>query len=45
MDAVNSAYQAYNDGYNNALPMPSLLDMNATNPPTYSQTGPAEGHY
>lgn len=42
---VNSAYQAYNDGYSNALPMPSQLDLNAVRPLTYSQTGPTEGHY
>ena len=25
---VNAAYVAYNDGYNNALPQPSQLDLN-----------------
>lgn len=42
---VNAAYIAYNDGINNSLPMPSLLDLNGVRPPTYSQTGPLEGHY
>ena len=32
---VNAAYQAYNDGYNNNLPKPSLLDLNGAAP-----TGP-----
>lgn len=42
---VNDAFQAYNDGTNNALPMPSQLDINSTRPSTYSQNGPIEGHY
>lgn len=42
---VNAAFQAYNDGTNNILPMPSLLDRDGIRPPTYSQTGPTEGHY
>jgi len=42
---VNSAYQAYNDGVGNSLPMPSLLDLDGTTPPTYSNNGPVEGHY
>lgn len=42
---VNASYHAYNDGTNNTLPMPSLLDLNGVKPPTYSQTGPTEGHY
>lgn len=42
---VNTAYQAYNDGHPNALPMPSQLDLNGTRPITYSDSGPVEGHY
>jgi hypothetical protein len=42
---VNAAYQAYKDGYNNALPMPSQLDLNGQRPQSYSNTGPVEGHY
>lgn len=45
---VNSAYQQYNDGYQNGLPQPSLLDLHGTIPPyNYLSTGPApgEGHY
>jgi hypothetical protein len=32
---VNAAYVAYNDGYNNALPRPSQLDLNGVTPPQY----------
>jgi hypothetical protein len=42
---VNNAFQQYNDGVTNILPMPSLLDKDGIRPPTYSQTGPTEGHY
>lgn len=42
---VNSAYLSYNDGAGNVLPMPSLLDLNGTTPPTYYNNGPSEGHY
>ena len=42
---VNSAYQSYNDGVGNILPMPSLLDLDGLSPASYSQTGPTEGHY
>jgi hypothetical protein len=33
--AVNAAYVAYNDGYNNALPQPSQLDLNGVTPSQY----------
>jgi len=42
---VNGAFQAYNDGKNNVLPMPSQLDLNGQRPSTYSDNGPLEGHY
>lgn len=43
---VNTAFQAYNDGYGNALPMPSQLDINnGQTPPKYSDNGPLEGNY
>ena len=42
---VNSAFQAYNDGTNNVLPMPSQLDLNGQRPSSYSDNGPLEGHY
>lgn len=32
---VNSAYQAYNDGAGNVLPMPSQLDLDGATPPQY----------
>jgi hypothetical protein len=32
---VNAAYVAYNDGYNNALPQPSQLDLNGVTPSQY----------
>ena len=32
---VNMAFQAYNDGVGNILPMPSQLDLNGTTPPQY----------
>lgn len=38
--AVNAAYVAYNDGYNNALPMPSQLDLNGVTPPKYLDNPP-----
>ena len=31
---VRDAYAAYNDGYNNALPQPSQLDLNSNSPLT-----------
>lgn len=34
--AVNTAYQAYNDGTNNALPLPSQLDLNGITPSKYT---------
>jgi hypothetical protein len=33
--AVNAAYVAYNDGYNNSLPQPSQLDLNGATPSQY----------
>jgi hypothetical protein len=42
---VNDAFQTYNDGTNNVLPMPSQLDLNGQRPPTYSDNGPLEGRY
>lgn len=42
---VNAAFQSYNDGVNNILPMPSQLDLNGVAPSQYSSTGPIEGHY
>lgn len=42
--AVSAAYQAYVDGYNNALPSPSLLDLNGKVPSNnYRNTAPTEG--
>ena len=38
--AVNSAYVAYNDGYNNSLPRPSQLDLNGGTPPQYLNNRP-----
>ena len=32
---VRAAYVAYNDGFNNALPQPSQLDLNGATPPQY----------
>jgi len=37
---VNAAYVAYNDGYNNALPQPSQLDLNGATPPKYLDNPP-----
>lgn len=37
---VNTAYQAYNDGYSNALPMPSTLDLDGQTPPKYTDNLP-----
>ena len=32
---VRAAYVAYNDGFNNALPQPSQLDLNGVTPSQY----------
>lgn len=32
---VNNAYQSYNDGVPNFLPMPSQLDLDGVTPPRY----------
>lgn len=32
---VNTAFQAYNDGYINSLPQPSQLDLDGTTPSQY----------
>jgi hypothetical protein len=41
---VNAAYQAYNDGFNNTLPRPSLLDLNGKIPiNSYSKNPPEKG--
>lgn len=32
---VNTAFQAYNDGVNNILPLPSQLDINGATPNQY----------
>lgn len=37
---VNAAYVAYNDGYNNALPQPSQLDLQGVTPPKYLNNPP-----
>ena len=37
---VNNAYVAYNDGYNNALPQPSQLDLGGVTPPKYLDNPP-----
>ena len=42
---VNGAFQAYNDGTTNTLPMPSQLDLGGQRPASYSDNGPLEGHY
>jgi hypothetical protein len=42
---VNSAFQQYNDGVGNILPMPSLLDLDGQTPPTYKNNGPIDGVY
>jgi hypothetical protein len=38
--AVNTAFQAYNDGVTNTLPLPSLLDLNGATPPKYTDSLP-----
>lgn len=41
---VNTAYQAYNDGFNNILPQPSSLDLNGKTPSnSYSNNPPETG--
>lgn len=37
---VNGAFQAYNDGVNNFLPPPSLLDLNGQTPTQYTNNLP-----
>jgi hypothetical protein len=37
---VNSAYVAYNDGYNNSLPQPSQLDLQGIIPSKYLDNPP-----
>ena len=37
---VNAAYVAYHDGYNNALPQPSQLDLQGVTPPKYLDNPP-----
>ena len=37
---VNNEYNAYLDGVTNALPFPSNLDTNGTNPTPYLQNPP-----
>ncbi len=37
---VTAAYVAYNDGYNNALPRPSRLDLNGVTPLEYLKNQP-----
>lgn len=37
---VTANYTAYNDGYNNALPRPSQLDLNGKTLPKYSDNPP-----
>jgi hypothetical protein len=39
--AVNTAFQAYNDGVINILPLPSFLDLNGATPPKYTDSLPA----
>jgi hypothetical protein len=38
---VNTAFQAYNDGVINILPLPSQLDLNGATPPKYTDSLPA----
>lgn len=38
---VNTAFQAYNDGVINILPLPSFLDLNGATPPKYTDSLPA----
>jgi len=37
---VSNDYTAYNDGYNNALPQPSQLDLNGKTPSKYLDNPP-----
>jgi hypothetical protein len=37
---VTADYTAYNDGYNNALPQPSQLDLNGKTPSKYLDNPP-----
>ena len=37
---VTTDYTAYNDGYNNALPQPSQLDLNGKTPAKYLDNPP-----
>lgn len=37
---VSADYTAYNDGYNNALPQPSQLDLNGKTPARYLDNPP-----
>lgn len=37
---VNTAFQAYNDGVNNMLPLPSQLDLDGATPPKYTDSLP-----
>ncbi len=37
---VSNDYTAYNDGYNNALPQPSQLDLNGKTPAKYLDNPP-----
>lgn len=37
---VSTDYTAYNDGYNNALPQPSQLDLNGKTPSKYLDNPP-----
>jgi hypothetical protein len=37
---VSADYTAYNDGYNNALPQPSQLDLNGKTPAKYLDNPP-----
>ena len=37
---VTAEYTAYNDGYNNALPQPSQLDLNGKTPSKYLDNPP-----
>jgi hypothetical protein len=37
---VNTAFQAYNDGFINSLPQPSQLDLDGATPPKYTDSLP-----
>jgi hypothetical protein len=39
-NTVNANFVAYNDGYNNALPQPSQLDLNGKTPSKYLDNPP-----